>query len=257
MTASYSEAISNHSYSVMFLPQNTQRQRIKELQVTVNGGNLFGIADDNFGNKKFYGKITEPHKNFEVSVSGTAETGAGIFEEYTEDAFSCILYKYQTPLTEPGARLCECYNSLNFNDCCSPYDKALKIMRNVSAIFKYHSGATGIHEAAENAFALGNGVCQDYAHIMLSLLRMEHIPARYVVGMMMGDGASHAWVEALSRGFWYGFDVTNNKLVNNEYIRVSCGRDSGDCPIIKGKFFGDGIQQQAESVIVEEIQTKG
>lgn len=130
------------------------------------------------------------------------------------------------------------------------------MMKQLPTVFRYCSGSTGIHETAEKALTLGQGVCQDYAHIMLSLLRMEHIPARYVVGMMLGDGASHAWVEALCKGYWYGFDVTNNKLVNDEYIRVSCGRDSGDCPVIKGKFYGEGTQQQSEAVTVEEIETK-
>ena len=85
---------------------------------------------------------------------------------------------------------------------------------------------------------------------------MENIPARYVVGMMLGEGASHAWVEAFCRGYWYGFDPTNNKLVNDEYIKVSYGRDSSDCPVIKGNFYGNGIQTQKEEVSVEEIQTK-
>lgn len=118
--------------------------------------------------------------------------------------------------------------------------------------FVYDSAATQIHETAENALALGRGVCQDYTHIMLSLLREEGIPARYVVGMMIGEGASHAWVEALCNGCWYGFDPTNNKLVNDEYIRVSCGRDSSDCSVIRGKFYGYVTQRQTETVTVEE-----
>ena len=95
-------------------------------------------------------------------------------------------------------------------------------------------------------------MCQDYAHIMLSLLRMEGIPARYVVGMMTGEGSSHAWVEALCNGYWYGFDPTNNKLVNADYIRVSCGRDSADCSVIRGNFYGCVTQRQNEKVVVEK-----
>lgn len=88
---------------------------------------------------------------------------------------------------------------------------------------------------------------------MLSLLRMEGIPARYVVGMMLGEGASHAWVEVLCNGYWYGFDPTNDKLVNEEYIRVSCGRDAGDCSVIRGTFYGLVAQMQQERVVVEQI----
>lgn len=60
---------------------------------------------------------------------------------------------------------------------------------------RYVQGVTQVTTTAENAAELGMGVCQDYAHIFLALLRKEHVPCRYVVGMMSGEGASHAWVE--------------------------------------------------------------
>lgn len=71
--------------------------------------------------------------------------------------------------------------------------------------------------------------------------------------MMLGEGVSHAWVEVLCNGYWYGFDPTNNKLVNDEYIKVSCGRDSNDCSVIRGKFYGIVSQMQTESVTVGEV----
>ena len=86
---------------------------------------------------------------------------------------------------------------------------------------------------------------------MLCLLRMEGISARYVTGMMLGEGASHAWGEALCNGYWYGFDPTNNLLVDDAYIRVGCGRDSADCSIIRGTFYGLASQVQRECVTVE------
>ena len=70
---------------------------------------------------------------------------------------------------------------------------------------------------------------------------------------MLGEGAAHAWVEALCNGYWYGFDPTNNKLVNDEYLRFSVGRDSTDCPVIRGSFYGTARQKQSESVVVERL----
>lgn len=153
----------------------------------------------------------------------------------------------------PGSAIQEYHSSLPLNACCGTYEKALCIMRCLHDSFRYLPGITAVHETAEAALSLGQGVCQDYAHIMLSLLRLEGIPARYVVGMTLGEGASHAWVEALCNGYWYGFDPTNNKLVNDEYIRVSCGRDSGDCSIIRGTFYGLVAQMQQERVVVEQL----
>ncbi len=247
----------------MFIPQDNERQKITELKISSGYDTCFSITDDVFHNKKLYGRIEKPHDKFEISVSGCADTGLNVFEEFTAEGssypycpFSTTVFGAQTKLTMPGANIRKYHSSLCLDTIPHPYNKTLRIMRAIPEVLKYNSGSTEIHETAENALTLGKGVCQDYAHIMLSLLRMEQIPARYVVGMMLGEGASHAWVEAFCRGYWYGFDPTNNKLVNDEYIKVSYGRDSSDCPVIKGSFYGNGIQTQKEKVNVEEIQTK-
>lgn len=240
----------------MFIPQDTKRQKITELNIDMQDCKNFSITDDNFKNRKLYGRIEEPHTSFGIHISGKADTGLDIFEEYTDNPFGEMIYKVQTELTKPGVGIAEYHNELCLDSCDGTYDKVIRVMRDIPNVFKYDSGVTEIHETAETAFTLGKGVCQDYAHIMLSLLRIEHIPARYVVGMMLGEGSSHAWVEALCKGYWYGFDPTNNKLINDEYIRVSVGRDSSDCPVIKGSFFGCGVQKQSETVIVEEINPK-
>ncbi len=238
----------------MFLPQNTQRQKVTALDVDVEGCEKFSQTYDSFGNKKLYGRIIQPHSHFSVKIKGTVQTGVDIFEEYTDYPLSAVMFKTQTQLTGLGDKLDEYHKSLMLDKLDGDYEKALRIMRSLPDVFAYDKGVTEIHETAENAFSLGRGVCQDYAHIMISLLRAEHIPARYIVGMMTGEGASHAWVEALCKGYWYGFDPTNNRLVDDGYIRVSCGRDSGDCSVIRGSFYGCAKQSQSETVTVEEIK---
>ena len=98
----------------------------------------------------------------------------------------------------------------------------------------------------------GGGVCQDYAHIFLALCRLMGIPARYVAGMMVGEGATHAWTEVWILGAWIGFDPTNNRLAGDHYIKLSHGRDFGDCTIDKGCFKGFAAQKQNIYVKVEE-----
>lgn len=73
---------------------------------------------------------------------------------------------------------------------------------------------------------LGQGVCQDYAHIFLALLNLAGIPARYVTGLLIGEGASHAWVEVLHHGAWYGLDPTNDAPVLTDYINMGNQRTS-------------------------------
>ena len=95
-------------------------------------------------------------------------------------------------------------------------------------------------------------MCQDYTHIMLGLCRQLGIPARYVAGFMIGEGATHAWLEVYARGHWIGIDPTNNRIVDDMYIKMSEGRDASDCIVDKGLFFGN--VQQKQSVFVKVTQ---
>lgn len=173
-----------------------------------------------------------------------------IFEEYNEDPLKSAIFRVQSQLTQPGPVIRAFHDALPLSG--NAYDRALAIHKSVHEAFHYQSGTTAAHESAEAVFARKQGVCQDYAHVMLSLLRMEGIPARYVTGTLLGEGTSHAWVEAQCGGYWYGFDPTNNLLVDDSYIRVGCGRDSTDCAIIRGTFYGLACQVQREQVTVEE-----
>lgn len=104
--------------------------------------------------------------------------------------------------------------------------------------------------SAEEAMEKGAGVCQDYAHIFLSLLRLRGIPARYVTGMLRGEGESHAWVEVALGDFWYGLDPTNDCAVAGEHVRIACGRDYRDCRISQGVFYGGARQSQKVEALV-------
>lgn len=227
----------------------TARQQILSLNTSVPGCENFRETVGQFGSKRIYGSLDEPHTDFTIAVSGQVRTGLEIYEEHCDDPLKYGIFRVQSGLTQPGPAIRVFYNSLNLSG--SAYDRALTIRSAVHEAFCYLPGTTAAHESGEAAFARRQGVCQDYAHVMLSLLRMEGIPARYVTGMLLGEGASHAWVEALCGAWWYGFDPTNNLLVDDSYIRVCCGRDSADCAIIRGTFLGLTAQVQREQVIVK------
>jgi transglutaminase-like putative cysteine protease len=108
----------------------------------------------------------------------------------------------------------------------------------------YQVGVTGTRTPAAMALHLGQGVCQDYAHIMLSLLRTLGIPARYVSGHLLGEGAPHAWVEALLADPDTGqvdvlaYDPTHHRPAEQGYITVATGRDFADVTATSGVFSG-------------------
>ena len=220
------------------------------MDVSVPGCDNVRQSLGQFGSRRIYGCIDSPHTDFTIAVSGKVKTGLEIFEEFCEDPLESAVFRVQSGLTQPGPAIRAFHDSLDL--CGSAYDRAMAIRKAVHEAFSYQPGATSAHESGEYAFARKQGVCQDYAHVMLSLLRMEGIPARYVAGMLMGEGASHAWVEAQCGGYWYGFDPTNDLLVDDGYIRASCGRDSADCAVIRGTFYGLAAQVQREQGTVEK-----
>lgn len=128
----------------------------------------------------------------------------------------------------------------------------------VNAELAYVPGTTGVHSSAVDAWKERSGVCQDYAHLTLLLLRGMGIPSRYVSGYLhprrsagLGEtvqGDSHAWVEVWT-GSWWGFDPTNNVEVNEQHVTVGMGRDYSDVPPLKGIYSGGG--STALDVVVE------
>jgi transglutaminase-like putative cysteine protease len=117
----------------------------------------------------------------------------------------------------------------------------------VSDQLRYVPGTTGVHTSAIDAWTGGEGVCQDFAHLSLALLRAIGLPARYCSGYMypahdadVGEtvpGESHAWVEVWT-GDWLVLDPTAGNPVDGRYILVARGRDYADVPPVKGIFHG-------------------
>ena len=168
-----------------------------------------------------------------------------------------MIYRHSHGLTDPGERLREYMESIrasmpSFDDLRS-LDKAKQIMERLHGYLVYEKGCTGIGTGAEEAFSIGRGVCQDYSHIMISLLNMSGCSARYVTGLIIGEGESHAWVEVVDDGKWYGLDPTNNILVQDSHIKIGCGRDATECQINRGIMHGGGEQTQDIYVNVSEI----
>jgi transglutaminase-like putative cysteine protease len=116
--------------------------------------------------------------------------------------------------------------------------------------FKYIKGITTIETTTREIFEHRSGVCQDFAHVMLEVLRTMGIPCRYVSGYicpnksgLRGEGATHAWIEAWIPGLgWTGIDPTNNVWVTNHHVKLAIGRHFNDCSPVKGTFKGPARQ---------------
>ena len=143
----------------------------------------------------------------------------------------------------------------------NPVQFALKLMRYLYNIIEYDAEATTVETTAEEAFDLKRGVCQDYTHIMLSVLRHVGIPARYISGYLyagqgddlIGETATHAWVEIMVPGVgWIGLDPTNNVEVLENHINLCVGRDFRDVSPVEGVYQG-GKQTLEVTVEIKKI----
>jgi transglutaminase-like putative cysteine protease len=140
--------------------------------------------------------------------------------------------------------------------------KIAKIIENASNYvftnFVYTKGITNIFTTVDEILAHKSGVCQDFAHVLLQILRTLDIPARYVSGYicansngMRGQGATHAWVEAWIPGLgWTGIDPTNKLWVNHHHVKLSVGRSFTDCTPAKGIYKGQARQNLSVYVSV-------
>lgn len=249
----FDSSVSEHHFTIKCVPVDTSRQTIEGLEVSVFPDNDLSRGEDSFGNQCIYGYCGVPHDHFEIRVSGEAEAGRADSEP-GESAHMLGRYRYPTHYTVPGPGILDFYASLRERMPADPYGQSAYLMRAVYDRLTYRQGVTDIHTTAEEAMELGEGVCQDYAHIMIALCHLAGLPARYVVGMLLGEGASHAWVETCCCGRWYAFDPTNNVVVEDSHIKISKGRDYKDCLINQGTFLGRTTnQEQRIQVLVEEI----
>ena len=148
----------------------------------------------------------------------------------------------------------------------NPLTLLTEINEAIYTLFAYVKNSTKVDSPIEEALQARQGVCQDFAHIMIALVRPLKIPCRYVSGYMFHrdedekdrslEGASHAWVEALVPGWgWVAFDPTNNLVGGDRHIRVALGRDYADVPPTRGVYKGEAQSELSVAVTVSPADT--
>lgn len=251
MSLQFDAPVQEHHFTIRCIPRDGRRQRIEGLTVEIYPNQFLSRGEDSFGNICIYGYAKGPHTSFSIRMTGRAVTGLSPYEEARERQQEGV-FKYQTDITRPGQQILAFADTFDFPEGMPEQERALAYMHGLYEHFTYEPGVTGVETTAEEAMALGKGVCQDYAHILLSLCRIEHIPARYVVGLLQGEGQSHAWVEVWTEQGYWALDPTNNLVVDDGHIRISSGRDYRDCAINQGIFTGAAHQSKDVQVLVEE-----
>lgn len=147
-------------------------------------------------------------------------------------------------------------------------DASYELCQRIFKDFKYSPTATEINTPVWEAFKKREGVCQDFAHILIAAIRSIGLSAQYVSGYLLtkpppgqkklrGADASHAWASVYCPGIpgdWLELDPTNNMIANSNHVRLALGRDFGDVSPLRGVIRGGGEHQLNVAVTAEELE---
>jgi transglutaminase-like putative cysteine protease len=279
----YSEEVTLCHNEVRMTPRAEMGQRVLGSHVTIDPmPNAYAERTDFFDNRVVYFDVEDPHAALTVSVESEVETSNarlegnlldsvswetvrdGIAEGSTPELRDYLYYMLESPMVPRVAGL-EDLQARCFTPGRSLFDAAHALMRAIYKEFRYDPTATTIATPLAQVLASKRGVCQDFAHVAIAVLRQAGLAAGYVSGYLetqpppgqvklRGSDASHAWFSVFFPGIgWVDFDPTNDQQPNERYVVVARGRDYGDVSPLKGIVFGGGSMSLHVAVDVEPI----
>ena len=258
-TVEFSQPVEQHDFVLRCLPRTADIQTVRA-RLTLDPDVPFDIQRDSFGNDIAVGAIIEEHSHFTFEIGGTAAVDRSL----RKTSAAHPLFRYPTALTQITPAMKEFLADAASDGMRQMVMEGLgaessalftcqHLMHQVHDLLEYAPGSTNVQTSAQQAFEQKAGVCQDYAHLLIALIRACNIPVRYVSGLTVGEGATHAWVEAHLDGKWIGLDPTRDQMVDDTYLSLAIGRDWADCPIERGTMQGFADQTQTVFMSVEEI----
>ena len=221
---------------------------------------------DAFGNTVHAVSVHEPHRKLVVSADSIVECaempdvvpGPGTFTEFladdtlrSQEQYDFLHHSRYVPFS-PALKKFFWMARPRLDEPVAAY--VVRMVAFVYGQFSYEPGLTNVHSDIDEILTIGAGVCQDFAHLTIGVLRLAGVPARYVSGYLaprleperepLGEQASHAWIEAMLPVVgWIGFDPTHGRQVTARHVRLAVGRDYGDVPPLRGVYRSSGRNQ--------------
>ena len=277
----YPRTIREHHIELRLAPRSDGHQQLISCSIETEPAAEMASYTDYFGNRVDYFCVIPPHNRLVTRMRAEVETlkeNPFNFEptppveeqEWLREAIRKAppmndFVLHRSLLTPTAMKLADAIErAFPRPDRDRPVlESLLELLAWVPTVLKYSSGSTEVHGSLTEAVKQGSGVCQDFAHLFITVARSWGIPTRYVMGYLdpgicaTGEQlATHAWAEALVPGAgWIGFDATHNLLANDHYVAVAVGRDSYDAAPQRGSFKGDSAgEQPTVKVTVQEQQ---
>jgi transglutaminase-like putative cysteine protease len=271
----YMNPVIDCTNQIKLYPIIDDRLEVKNHEILVSHDPEIEVFMDYYGNKVGAFSVVKPHT--ELVIESTAEVftkpvlvpmdempAEDQWKQLEDIRYEIEFFDFLREETSTSSEDLKVTFSSIVNPADKPLKTALVLSEYVYDHFDYRQGVTNIETPIEEIWHLKTGVCQDFAHILLVMLRMFKIPARYVSGYVCpketgvrGEGATHAWVEAYIPFYgWLGLDPTNNTIVTDGHVRIAIGRSFADCTPVKGTYKGSGEHTLEVTVNIENGKPK-
>ncbi len=273
-TFRYEPAVRESVMEVRMQPRTDFRQRCLSFTLDVQPRATLQVYRDFFGNAVHHFDIPARHECIEIVAQATVDVLPSpilLSEETSEwkeldervaqgDYWEMLLPSYFAKPTELLEKLA---TELDLRRRGRALDLLKELNGRLYELFAYAPNTTNVDSPIDEALEARRGVCQDFAHIMIALVRQLKIPSRYVSGYLFHEdksldrsptGATHAWLEAyLGEQGWVAFDPTNNRIGCERHVRVAVGRDYADVPPTRGVHKGEAQSELSVMVSVLPI----
>jgi transglutaminase-like putative cysteine protease len=276
----YSAPVTDNLNALRVRPATTSTQRVDEFHVRVDPETRLHRHTDYFGTDVIEFGVPKPHDHLEIDVRARVVTNDPAAPPDTSwtwvhtPSYEEAAGEFLLPLGEPSDQGTLAELEAPLRATRSPLAAVRLLCELVPDRFEYRAGATYVGSTVDDLFHAGAGVCQDFVHLSLVLLRRCGIGARYVSGYLWaapqddreGGGQSslevdtHAWIEALLPGggdrgepVWVGADPTNRRLVSDTHVKIGHGRHYADVPPIKGLYRGGASADLDASVTMTRL----
>ena len=259
-------------------PQKGGRQRLVGFEMEIDPQvQLFSYADA-YGNAVYHFDVPQPHEHLAIQARSTVETDAGeplperldlgewdrLNSDYLRGDCFDFLHPHGFAGATPALEAFIQSQGLDQARAYDPLSAVRAICEGVHRGLDYQHSPTKADSPIDLALAAGQGVAQDFAHIMIAICRSWGMPARYVSGYLLtdpglGDRSNpdvvHAWVEVFLPSLrWIGFDPTNNAVTAERHVTAAIGRDYSDVPPARGFYKGDADSALSVAVSVRQAR---
>ena len=258
-TFTYDEPITEAYTEMRLKPSDLGGQHCLSFSLTTEPRGAVMRYADRYGNDVRHFDVLMPHQKVGATAISEVLTPEILLDaEQTLSPLDEHDYLMPTDYSPRNDHICDFIKPFAVDG--DPLQTANAIMHAIFTSFKYEPGATDVKTTADEVLQLKRGVCQDFAHVMLSACRCVGLPARYVSGYLYdpklvgANAASHAWVDVFVPGpGWVSLDPTHDRQQTENYVRVGVGRDYADVPPTRGTYKGSCQEKLDVQVGVQAV----